>query len=162
VSLIQRWKKYRHRRLVKARRAKRIYRRNRKVASHFTRLIRHRRRLLKPRSSGFVWMDGKQVCGWIANELERARKAGRWKGYITSGYRTPQHSQALCYAMCGRPSCPGRCAGTASNHTRGPGFPLGAVDVTDYFTLQDECRRLGLRIHNALPSDRVHFSNSGR
>lgn len=141
-------------------------RRYRKKRALVIRKIRHTRaaaaRARAERDAGdLVLFDGHQVVAWIAVELHRARAAGRWHGVVVSGYRTPEYSESLCYRMCGRPSCPGRCAGRSTNHAkRGPG--QGAVDVTDFWTLEAECRRLGLRIHNSLPrTDPVHFSASG-
>lgn len=153
------WKTHRHRRehlndLVVNRRA---LLRERRKANIIARKLRHQR---KGPVAGTVWFDGKVVAGWIAEDLARARRAG-WRGVVVSGYRDPWYSQRLCYAMCGRPYCAGRCAGTSSNHV-GRFYPQGAVDVTDYWTLASVARRLGLRIRNNLPADRVHFSASGR
>lgn len=126
--------------------------------------IKRRRRTLRERlrikKSGFVYVNGRLVCSWIAEELSKARGYG-WQGFVVSGYRTPAYSRQLCRAMCGRDSCPGRCAGVNTNHARGPAYPLGAVDVTDYGTLQRICTQHGLKIHNALSHDPVHFSHAG-
>lgn len=127
--------------------------------------IKRRRKTLREQlrigKSGFTYVNGRLVCGWIAEELAKARGYG-WRGSVVSGYRTPAYSESLCFHMCGRPSCPGRCAGRNTNHARGPAYPLGAVDVTDYWHLQQICRQHGLRIHNGLPSsDPVHFSHAG-
>ena len=148
---------------LKAKGALRVVRRNRGEAQAVLKKIRHRRRVLSLRKSrrGLAWFDGKKVSAWIAVELQKARDAGRWKGYVVSGWRDPVYSEKLCYAMCGKPACPGLCAGRASNHS-GIEYPGGAVDVTDYQTLYDECTRLDLRIKNRLPIDRVHFSAGGR
>lgn len=115
---------------------------------------------LDPDGDDLIQIDGKQVAEEVGREVLRIRAAGRWKGYIVSGYRTPAYSQQLCYQICGRPSCPGLCAGTSSNHTR-KGGRNGAVDLTDYFTFAAECRRLGSWLENHLPRDLVHFSDSG-
>lgn len=149
---------------ARIRRAKIVSRRHRRRARWLLRKIRHRRKVLslsKKRRAGLVWYDGKQVAAWVADELDKAKRYG-WRGYVVSGYRTPAYSEHLCYAMCGAPRCPGRCAGRSSNHSQGYFFPRGAVDVTDYARLQDICQKYHLRIHNALPRDRVHFSNSGQ
>jgi hypothetical protein len=100
------------------------------------------------------------VSEGVGREVLRIRDAGRWSGYIVSGFRTPAYSESLCYGMCGAPSCPGRCAGRNTNHAR-KGGRNGAVDLTDYYTFAAECRRLGSWLTNILPNDRVHFSDSG-
>lgn len=110
--------------------------------------------------NGVGVFDGKQVANWIVPWLEKSRKAG-WKGTVTSGYRDPAYSQQLCYAMCGAPSCPGRCAGTSSNHV-GSKDGEGAVDVTDYTRFARIQKQIGSPLKNALgPADPVHFSRSG-
>lgn len=120
-----------------------------------------------PQIEGITTFDGIPCAGWIADCLQKARDSGIWKGKLVSGYRTPEHSQALCEAMCGAPSCPGRCAGTSSNHTCPPDFTCdkyeGAADVSDYVNFGIACQRLGLPLMNALgAADPVHFSRSGR
>lgn len=113
-----------------------------------------------PDGDGLITVDGRQVATAVGLEVRRIREGGRWKGYVVSGYRTPAYSEQLCYRMCGRPSCPGRCAGRNTNHAR-KGGRNGAVDVTDYITFRLECRRLGSWLENHLPYDLVHFSDSG-
>lgn len=115
---------------------------------------------IDPDHDGLIQIDGKQVATEIGKEVRRIRAAGRWKGYVVSGYRTPAYSESLCYHMCGRPACPGTCAGRNTNHAR-LGGRNGAVDVSDYFTFAAECRRLGSWLENHLPHDLVHFSDSG-
>ena len=84
-----------------------------------------------------------------------------WSGTVTSGYRTPEYSESLCFDMCGAPSCPGTCAGRSSNHS-GKVYPRGAIDVSDEATFGAIMRRLGNPIKNSLgPADPVHFSVSG-
>jgi hypothetical protein len=79
---------------------------------------------------------------------------------VTSGYRTPEYSTSLCIAMCGAPSCPGRCAGASSNHS-GKVYPAGAVDVTDYTRFGQIQPQIGSPLRNDLPIDPVHYSVSG-
>jgi hypothetical protein len=111
--------------------------------------------------TGTRLFDGKEVAEWIYPWLELARKKG-WTGTVTSGYRSPAYSQSLCLHMCGQPSCPGRCAGTSSNHS-GLQYPGGAVDVTEYEQFGRIQRRIGSPLQNQLPTtDPVHFSVSGR
>jgi hypothetical protein len=121
---------------------------------------KHARNSAKPRD-GVVTFDGKPCAAWIVPYLEWARQHG-WQGYLVSGYRTPEYSQHLCYGLCGRPSCPGICAGTSSNHTK-YAKPGGAVDVSDYLRFAEVIARCPYepRIFNALPRDKVHFSSTG-
>lgn len=113
-----------------------------------------------PDGDGLILIDGRQVSKAVGLEVERIRKAGRWRGGVVSGYRSPAHSIALCKAMCGAPSCPGRCAGASSRHAKKGGRD-GAVDVSDFWTFRSECWRLGSWLENHLPIDPVHFSDIG-
>lgn len=132
--------------------------------------IRHIREGQKPKPEqhgNVMVIDGREVAGWIGDIVLKVRAAGRWVGVIVSGRRTPEYSRSLCRAMCGADFCPGRCAGTSSNHACPPTFtcayPEGAVDVSDYVTFKNELIRLGLwdKLKNDLPIDPVHFSASG-
>ncbi len=112
-------------------------------------------------ATGVTKFDGVPVAAWMVPHLQWAREHG-WKGRLVSGWRDPVYSESLCYRMCGRPSCPGMCAGRASNHA-GSQAPQGAIDVSDYITfgrLMERCP-IEPRIHNALPRDLVHFSHRG-
>lgn len=111
---------------------------------------------------GVTKFDGVPCAVWIAKELARIRGAGRWKGKLVSGWRSPAYSRSLCIARCGAPSCPGTCAGASSNHS-GSKYPAGACDVSDYVTFEKEAIRLKSPLINRLDSrDPVHFSVSGR
>jgi hypothetical protein len=113
--------------------------------------------------SGVATFDGRPVAAWLKPYLDWARQNG-WKGTLNSGFRDPVYSEKLCMSMCGAPSCPGRCAGRASNHA-GSSNPAGAIDVSDYVTFGQLMRRCPYspRIFNALGAqDPVHFSASGR
>lgn len=116
----------------------------------------------QPATDGITVIDGKQVANWIAKYVLEARKRGLWHGYVVSGYRSPEYSTSLCEAMCGAPTCPGRCAGATSNHS-GLRYPRGAVDVD--LAHRDEFARamvtLGAPLKNALPNDPNHFSAYG-
>jgi hypothetical protein len=112
-------------------------------------------------TDGLIWIDDRQVAAAVGEEVLRIRRAGRWKGAVVSGYRDPAHSEQLCFNMCHAPQCPGRCAGRSSNHGH-KGGRQGAVDVSDYHTFAAESGRLGSWLTNHLPSDLVHFSESGR
>jgi hypothetical protein len=68
------------------------------------------------RTTGVGTFDGKPCANWLIPYLTWAREKG-WRGGLNSGYRSPAYSQHLCYQICGRPTCAGRCAGTTSNHT---------------------------------------------
>jgi len=86
----------------------------------------------------------------------------RLQGRLNSGWRSPEHSEQLCLDMCGAPSCPGRCAGRASNRSAST-KPNGAVDVSDetrFGQLMAQCP-YSPPIFNDLPSDRIHFSATG-
>lgn len=117
----------------------------------------------KIKKKGIANFDGKSVPLWCVPWLEKARNRG-WRGVVVSGIRTPQHSVALCQAMCGAPACPGKCAGVNSNHNATA--PVvdgeGALDVSDYVKFGQEMRELGAPLRNALPRDLVHFSRSGQ
>lgn len=132
-------------------------------AKHFARM-RHELNH-PPTHEGVVTFDGHPCAGWIADCLQKARDHG-WGGVLVSGFRTPEYSESLCFAMCGAPSCPGRCAGRATNHACPSSYTCkkyeGAADVSDYIRFGQVCRELGLPLQNALPStDPVHYSNSG-
>jgi hypothetical protein len=112
--------------------------------------------------NGRVVFDGKPCADWLAHDLGVARSHGLWSGVVVSGVRTSAQSVALCWAMCHAPSCPGRCAGTASNHNCDDcHFPRGAADVSDYYRCKSASAILGLRYTNALPIDPVHMSHDG-
>lgn len=113
--------------------------------------------------NGVTHFDGVPVAKWLVPYLQWARDHG-WQGRLVSGYRDPAYSESLCRRMCGRPSCPGRCAGRASNHS-GSSKPHGAIDVSAYWQFASVIRRCPYQPHifNALPrTDPVHFSASGR
>lgn len=113
--------------------------------------------------SGIGRYDGRPVAAWMIPHLEFARRHG-WSGVLVSGWRDPRYSEQLCYAMCGAPRCPGRCAGSSSNHS-GSVAPRGAIDVSDYYTFGRLMARDDAptpRIFNALGAqDPVHFSAQG-
>lgn len=113
-------------------------------------------------TSGVATFDGKQVPAWMVPWLEKSRKAG-WQGYVISGWRSPAYSTSLCIAMCGAPSCPGRCAGASSNHS-GSTYPAGAIDVDVAHASQFEAIqfKIGSPLRNYLAADINHFSVSGR
>lgn len=112
--------------------------------------------------SGVGRYDGKPVAKAAVPLLQWARQNG-WQGQLTSGWRDPKYSQHLCFQMCGRPSCPGRCAGLSSNHV-GSEPSHFAMDVSDYTKFGELMRRCPLKpdVHNSLGArDPVHFSPSG-
>ena len=113
------------------------------------------------RDGDLIEIDGKPVSAGVGREVLRIRAAGRWGGSVVSGYRTPEHSESLCFGMCGKPSCPGMCAGRSSRHTQ-KGGRNGAVDVSEWWTFRQECERLHSWLDNILgPADPVHFSDIG-
>lgn len=115
------------------------------------------------RRTGVTTFDGRPVAKWLVPYLQWARENG-WKGTLNSGWRDPVYSEGLCLAMCGAPSCPGRCAGRGSNHSGStPGH--GAVDVSDYVKFGELMKTCPIepRIFCALgPADPVHYSATGR
>lgn len=116
-------------------------------------------------AKGVGTFDGRPVAKWMIPYLEYARAHG-WKGRLNSGWRDPVYSEHLCYGICGRPFCPGLCAGRSSNHV-GSSPGLGSIDVSDYFNFGRIMASMPLpagavRLHNALPNDPVHYSASGR
>lgn len=117
-----------------------------------------------PNPVGVTTFDGRPVARWMVKYLEFARNRG-WRGTLNSGWRDPAFSEQLCFRMCGAPSCPGRCAGRASNHS-GSKAPQGALDVSDFAKFGQLMARSDApnpRIFNALGArDPVHFSASGR
>ena len=119
------------------------------------------------RTTGVGTYDGRPCANIAIRYLQYARSyrgPGRpWQGTLNSGWRDPIYSRKLCRIMCGRDSCPGRCAGTASNHV-GTTAARFAVDVSDYVRFAEIMRDCPLqpRIFNALGArDPVHFSPSG-
>lgn len=138
-----------------------------RIARGAARRIRQRRDWAKNHAqassnTGVGSFDGRPVAKWLIPYLQWARDNG-WKGTLNSGWRDPVYSEKLCLSMCGRPSCPGRCAGRSSNHS-GSVKPRGAIDVSHYYEFGQLMRRCPLepRIFNALGArDPVHFSASG-
>lgn len=114
--------------------------------------------VLKP---GVGTFDGVSVAKCAIPVLTWCRQHG-WSGRLVSGYRTPAYSESLCRRMCGRPACPGRCAGRATNHAYA-GPDRFAMDVSDYIKFGQVVKNCPIRphVHNSLPNDRVHFSPSG-
>jgi hypothetical protein len=113
---------------------------------------------------GFGSFDGKTVAAWMVPILQKSRSTG-WLGTVVSGVRTPDYSEHLCYAMCGRPFCSGRCAGRSSNHNMlaSQGKPHGALDVSDYARFGRIQHQIGSPLVNHLGArDPVHFSVSGQ
>ena len=113
---------------------------------------------LKP---GVGTFDGIPVAKTAIPVLRWCRANG-WQGKLVSGFRDPAFSESLCIRMCGRPSCPGKCAGRASNHS-GSTPDRFALDVSDFQNFAVVVARCPIRpkVFNALPNDLVHFSPSG-
>jgi hypothetical protein len=114
-------------------------------------------------ASGVTRFDGVPCAKWMVPYLQYARNNG-WQGRLVSGWRDPVYSEGLCFRMCGAPSCSGRCAGRASNHS-GSARPRGALDVSFYVEFGAKMRQCPLspRLFNALGArDPVHYSASGR
>jgi hypothetical protein len=131
------------------------------------RRVRRRRWVAQNRVKSYVKpgvgrFDGRPVAKCAIPLLKWARDNG-WRGRLNSGWRDPKYSQSLCYAMCGRPSCPGKCAGMSSNHV-GNSPSRFAMDVSDYVRFGQLMRQCPLKpkVHNSLGvRDPVHYSPSG-
>lgn len=124
---------------------------------------RKRSRQIAGMHPGITKRNGVPVAMWLAVVYDWAKRNG-WPGRLNSGYRTIAYTISLCIRMCGRPVCPGRCAGPNTNH-RFFIRPGGAMDVSLYWLFGNLMRRCPLRprIFNALGArDPVHFSASGR
>lgn len=101
--------------------------------------------------------DGRQV-NWLQKSVDNG-----WNGQLNSGWRSPAYSESLCMNMCGAPSCPGMCAGRASNHSQIGPPNWGAIDVQEYVKFGQIQKEIGSPMFNALgPADPVHFSPTGR
>lgn len=138
----------------------RALRKERSKKNAVARALRHRRSAGRSENGlQLWWFDGRKVTTEAYERLKFARAHG-WTGYLTSGHREPSYSRGLCYAMCGAPSCSGRCAGVASNHVR------NAIDVTKPWEFDRAMKHPNAprpRWFNALGwRDPVHFSPNGR
>jgi hypothetical protein len=125
-----------------------------------------RNHLLSFVTPGVTRFDGMPVAKEFVPYLVWARER-RWKGVLSSGWRDPEFSESLCIAMCGAPTCPGRCAGKASRHSQ-KNVWNGAIDVTDYTKFGQLMASMPLnppirpvRLTNHLPIDPVHYSVAG-
>lgn len=112
-------------------------------------------------SAGVGSFDGVPVANWLIPYLSWARQNG-WQGRLNSGWRSPEHSERLCFEKCGAATCPGTCAGRSSNHSADV-KPKGAIDVSDEARFAELMARCPLspRIFNDLSKDRIHFSATG-
>jgi hypothetical protein len=140
--------------------AYRISRGNKRRIEQRARWARNKRKVRK--TTGVGSFDGVPVANLAIPILEWCRKNG-WRGRLVSGWRDPIYSRSLCRRMCGRDSCPGRCAGTSSNHV-GTTWDRFAVDVSDYSKFELVVARCPIkpRIRNLLDArDPVHFSPQG-
>jgi hypothetical protein len=110
---------------------------------------------------GVGTFDGKPVAKCAIPILQWCRANG-WDGSLVSGWRSAVYSISLCIRMCGRSSCPGKCAGAATNHT-GISPSRFAMDVSDYLKFARVVAKCPIQphVHNSLPRDLVHFSPSG-
>lgn len=116
-----------------------------------------------PAADGTTVIDGKQVANWIAKWVLLARSKGLWHGIVISGYRSPEYSESICRGYCGQPTCSSPpCAGRNSEHSQLV-YPRGALDVdlAHAGEFASAMRVLGAPLHNAIPADPNHFSNSG-
>lgn len=111
------------------------------------------------RTPKLVTFDGKQVAGWIAPILQRARATGLWKGTVSSGYRSDAE-QTRIYNSGVRPAAKPKSEGGSGSNHEGAMFPLGAVDVSDAPGLAAALKKLGVdKLQYAGSKDPVHFSH---
>lgn len=109
-----------------------------------------------------AWMVGAasgpdgQKRDWL-HELQRHG----WDGELYSGWRDPVYSESLCFNICNRPSCPGLCAGRASNHSQVGPPNWGAIDVKSYVAFAQACAKINAPFTNHLPADLPHRSYTG-
>lgn len=103
------------------------------------------------------------ICNWIIPWLDKVWALGV-HFVVTSGFRSDQTQCQTCIGVCGNcGGCPGRCAAPGTSNHRGTAYPLGAVDVTNYYAVGAALRRVGSPLHNSLPTtDPVHMSATGR
>ncbi len=119
----------------------------------------HKHPAKAPAARGVGTFEGVPVAGWMVKFLNKSRAKG-WQGVVVSGFRSPEHSEKVCFDMCGQPTCPGRCAGRTSNHA-GLIHPAGAIDITETERFAAIQAKIGSPLRNDLPNDPVHFSVSG-
>ncbi len=122
----------------------------------------HQKAPTVPVLTGVGKIDGVRVAAWLIPKVKEARRRG-WDGVVISGFRSPAYSEGLCIQICGRPVCPGRCAGRDSGHSQYR-KPKGCIDVTDHVEFGEIQAELGdpKLINRIGPSDPNHFSVSGR
>jgi len=150
----------------------RLYHPNSRKYSTYKRIRRGQERRIRQRrdnrkndhsakKNGVGRFDGIAVANAAIPILEWCRHNG-WHGNLVSGWRDPRYSRGLCIRMCGRPFCPGLCAGMTSNHV-GNTPQRFACDVSQYWQFRAVVARCPIqpRIFNRLPRDPVHFSPSG-
>jgi len=113
--------------------------------------------------SGTVVFDGVRIAGWIEPILKYARTQG-WTGAINDGFRTRAEQEQLYarYVNSGYDNQYLAARPGESNH-EGAEFPRGAVDVEDYYKLNEIL--LNSQYKNTLrwygEGDKVHFSHTG-
>ncbi len=126
----------------------------------------------QPKNEALGNWKGYQVAGWmvgvnkgpdgtVTNWLQLLVNTGLWAGDLYSGFRDPEYSESLCYAMCGAPSCSGTCAGKASNHSQTGPPNWGAIDVVNYIGFRAAVAKVGAPFRNNLPYDTPHHSYTG-
>lgn len=130
-----------------------------------------------PAPAGDNIFDGQTVPAWMVGRAPSRTRSGKtvtrnwlqelrdngWTGTCISGIRTPEHSEELCFEICGAPSCSGTCAGRSSNHncTGSCPYPLGAGDFTSPESFDAASAKIDCPLINRLPNDRNHHSVSG-
>jgi hypothetical protein len=102
------------------------------------------------------------IANWIVDDLDKIYANG-CRFTVTSGYRSNEYQCTVCIGVCGNcGGCPGRCAPPGSSNHRGTAYPIGAVDVTNYYAVEAALARIGSPLHNSLGAqDPVHMSATG-
>ncbi len=105
---------------------------------------------------------GRTIANWIIPWLDRIYANG-CRFTVVSGYRSDATQCQTCIGVCGNcGGCSGTCAPPGTSNHRGTAYPVGAVDVTNYYAVEAALARVGSPLHNSLGSrDPVHMSASG-
>lgn len=137
---------------------------------HFAQ-IRHEHNHPPEDKDGVSDWRGHQVAAWMVGErtgpdgsrtnwLQKSVEHG-WDGAVNSGWRSPAESEGLCFTLCSKPSCPGKCGGQSSNHSQVGPPNWGAIDVQDHVRFGEIQHEIGSPLKNALPNDLFHYSFTG-
>jgi peptidoglycan hydrolase-like protein with peptidoglycan-binding domain len=138
---------------------------------HFKRIREEHKKPPEDADGVSKWGD-KMVASWMVgarqgpdgsttNWLQKSVDHG-WGGGLFSGWRSPAHSEELCFTLCDAPMCSGTCAGRSSNHSQTGAPSWGAIDVEETASFGRIQAQIGSPLKNALPDDPNHYSFTGR